>query len=462
MEIVKIKIADLTENKDNVKLHPQDQIAQIKASIQEFGFNDPVAVDEKGVLIEGHGRLEALKQLGYEEVEAIRLTHLTPDQKRAYVIAHNKLTINTGFDEKKLIEELDKLASIELGFSITGFTKEEIDAMKDRENASNAREDGFSPVIQDAEPFSRAGDLWILGGHRLVCGDSTKRESYDALFETPEQLADLVITDPPYNVDYSSKNEFLNNSDKGNRIETDIENDNMDNAKFREFIRDAFSNVSIRLREGGSFYSFYADKVTEANILGLRDAGLDFRQILVWVKNNAVLGRSDYKYKHEPILYGWKKGAAHNFNGDYAQNSVIEAFPTEALNKKSKKELLEMVKELRESQSASTDTIYADKPLSSELHPTMKPVRLLSRLVHNSSDREEIVLDIFAGSGSTLIACEQLGRRSFNIELDGRYCDAIVSRFRKYANNDDTKIKLIRDGQELSISDSGFLEHIQG
>ncbi len=413
MKIERIGINELIEYEANAKQHPKKQIEQICESIRQFGNNDPIAVDENNVIIEGHGRLYALKKLGYTEVEVIRLTHLTEEQKRAYILAHNKLTMNTDFDMRLLQEELDKITEIrmvDLGF-------DELEAVK-------LKEDEFEIEVDEAvEPNTKPGDLFQLGEHRLLCGDSTSKKDVDRLMNG--EKADLIITDPPYNVNYEG-------------TAGKIKNDNMSDEKFYSFLLDAYTRMYENSKSGAAIYVFHADTYGEYFRRSMQEAGFKLAECLIWVKNSLVLGRQDYHWRHEPILYGWKEGAAHNFYGKRAQDTVIDE--TIDYSKMKKEELLQAVNDLKEQLLQNNSIVYFKKPLSSKEHPTMKPVELVGKFMKNSSKRGNLLYEPFGGSGSTMIASEQLGRKCYTMELDPKFCDVIIKRWEDYTG--DKAIKL--------------------
>ena len=415
MQIEKVKIADLLEYKNNAKEHPQWQIEQIVESIEKFGFNDPIAIDENNTIIEGHGRLYALQEMGAEEVECIRLSHLGENEKKAYILAHNKLTMNTEFDADLLAQELGEIEGIDM--SSFGFLMDPL---------IEVVEDDFDDeaAIEQPEPIAKLGDVYQLGEHFLMCGDSTDFIAVKKL--CGEALMDLLVTDPPYNVAYEGKTEDA----------LTIENDNMDDAKFREFLKDAFACADGVMRPGAAFYIWHADS-EGFNFRGAcRDIGWTVRQCLIWNKNQMVLGRQDYQWKHEPCLYGWKDGAAHYFVDDRNLLTVLEE--ESELKKMSKAELINYILEIQE--QTATTVINEVKPSRNGLHPTMKPLRLIERLVRNSSKKGENVLDLFNGSGSTLMVCEQLGRRYYGMELDPRYVDATIERWEEFTGKKAVKI----------------------
>lgn len=421
MQIEKVKISDLLEYKNNAKEHPQWQIEQIVESIEKFGFNDPIAIDENNTIIEGHGRLYALQEMGVEEVECIRLSHLGENEKKAYILAHNKLTMNTEFDADLLAQELGEIEGIDM--SSFGFLMDPL---------IEVVEDDFDDeaVIEQPEPIAKLGDVYQLGEHFLMCGDSTDFIAVKKL--CGEALMDLLVTDPPYNVAYEGKTEDA----------LTIENDNMDDAKFREFLKDAFACADGVMRPGAAFYIWHADS-EGFNFRGAcRDIGWTVRQCLIWNKNQMVLGRQDYQWKHEPCLYGWKDGAAHYFVDDRNLLTVLEE--ESELKKMSKAELINYILEIQE--QTATTVINEVKPSRNGLHPTMKPLRLIERLVRNSSKKGENVLDLFNGSGSTLMVCEQLGRRYYGMELDPRYVDATIERWEEFTGK--KAVKIFSDNQD--------------
>lgn len=421
MQIEKVKIADLLEYKNNAKEHPQWQIEQIVESIEKFGFNDPIAIDENNIIIEGHGRLYALQEMGAEEVECIRLSHLGENEKKAYILAHNKLTMNTEFDADLLAQELGEIEGIDM--SSFGFLMDPL---------IEVVEDDFDDeaAIEQPEPIAKLGDVYQLGEHFLMCGDSTDFIAVKKL--CGEALMDLLVTDPPYNVAYEGKTEDA----------LTIENDNMDDAKFREFLKAAFACADGVMRTGAAFYIWHADS-EGFNFRGAcRDIGWTVRQCLIWNKNQMVLGRQDYQWKHEPCLYGWKDGAAHYFVDDRNLLTVLEE--ESELKKMSKAELINYILEIQE--QTATTVINEVKPSRNGLHPTMKPLRLIERLVRNSSKKGENVLDLFNGSGSTLMVCEQLGRRYYGMELDPRYVDATIERWEEFTGK--KAVKIFLDNQD--------------
>lgn len=407
MEIIRLKTSELTPYEKNAKLHPQEQIDQIKNSIQQFGMNDPIAIwGKKNIVVEGHGRLLALEQLGIDEVDCIRLDHLTDDERRAYTIAHNSTNMSSGFDFDILEQEL---ADLDFDFSDFG-----LDDIGGNVQEKEAEEDNYE-IPDEIEPRVKSGELWQLGRHRLMCGDSTKSEDVEKLMGG--ELADLVLTDPPYNVAIENSQGMT------------IENDNMESGQFNEFLTAAFENMYQALKAGGSFYVWYAGLEHINFETSLNKAGFSVRQILIWNKNVFSFGRYDYHWKHEPCLYGWKDGASHYFIDDRTQSTVFEDKGID-IKKLKKAEAIKMLQDLM-GDKISTTVINEDKPSVNDLHPTMKPIKLMARLIKNSSKIDETVLDLFGGSGSTLIACEQTQRKCYTMEYDEKYATVIVDRWEK-------------------------------
>lgn len=410
MKIETIDINEVIPYENNAKIHTYEQIEQIKKSILEFGNNDPIAIDKNNVVIEGHGRLLALKELGYKEVEVIKLGHLTDEQRKAYTLIHNKLTMNTGFDLDILMSELESIDIIDM---------EEFDfeiAIDDVDYES-VEEDNYEVELPE-EPKSKLGQIYQLGNHRLMCGDSTSEADVKKLMDG--KLADLLLTDPPYNVNISNSQGMT------------IENDNMLDEQFKQFLNKCFNNAATNLKDGGSFYVWHGDSETINFRNACNDNKLTVRQCLIWVKNGFNFGRQDYKWKHEPCLYGWKEGASHYFIEEYNHPTIIEDKIDIDLLKKD--ELKKILTDLL-SDNYPTTVIHEDKPLKNDVHPTMKPINLLSPLIRNSSKKEEIVLDLFGGSGSTLISAEQLNRKCYMMEYDPKYIDVIIDRWETLTGN---------------------------
>lgn len=390
IQVEQIKITDLIGYENNARTHSDKQVDQIVESIKEFGFTNPVLVDENNVLIAGHGRTSAAQKMELSEVPAIRLSHLSNSQKKALRIADNQLALNAGWDLELLTQEMKDLEVEGFDMDLMGFDDQFLDDLltgvflEDQESEDEQDDEG-SDIEPPSNPVSVEGDLFVLGEHRLLCGDSTSIEAVEKL--TADQEIDLLVTDPPYNVAYEGKTEDA----------LTIQNDDMSDSEFRQFLRDVYSAADSVMRPGAAFYIWHADS-EGYNFRGAAfDIGWKIRQCLIWKKNHMVLGRQDYQWKHEPCLYGWKDGAAHYWGSDRSQTTVLDF----------------------------------NKPQRNGEHPTMKPVDLIEYQVKNSSRRGETVLDLFGGSGTTLIACENLGRKSCLMELDPKYVDVIVQRWQE-------------------------------
>lgn len=387
MKIEHIALDALIPYARNSRTHSEAQVAQIAGSIREFGFTNPVLIDGAGGIIAGHGRVMAARTLGLSEVPCIRLAHLTDAQKRAYVIADNKLALNAGWDDELLALELRELADMDFDLHLTGFDDDEISKLLDIE-LDDGEGQGDADAVPEVrpEPVSRPGDVWVLGRHRVMCGDSTNLDQAGVLMGGG--MADLLVTDPPYNVAYEGKTQDA----------LTIQNDAMSDTDFRQFLRDCYATADAFMRPGAVFYVWHADLEGLNFRAAAAEVGWTVRQCLIWNKNSLVLGRQDYHWKHEPCLYGWKDGAAHYWGSDRSQTTVLD---------------------------------FA-RPNRNGEHPTMKPVDLIEYQVKNSSKRGDTVLDLFGGSGSTLIACEKVARSARLMELDPRYVDVIVRRWQDF------------------------------
>ena len=386
----------------NARTHSDMQVAQIAASIKEFGFLNPIVITEDNTILCGHGRLMAAQKLGLKKVPCVKESHLTETQRRAFIIADNKLSLNAGWDNELLSVELTELQGADFDLDLLGFDEKELSQLFDEGN--EIQEDEFDVETELTKPtFSKLGDIWTLGRHRLVCGDSTKEETYKSLMG--KKKANLVMTDPPYNVDYQGS-------------AGKIKNDNMESDKFYQFLLDAFVNMEQAMASDASIYVFHADTEGLNFRKAFIDAGFYLSGCCIWKKPSLVLGRSPYQWQHEPCLYGWKKKGKHQWYSGRKETTVWEF-------EKSKK--------------------------NSE-HPTMKPIPLLAYPITNSTMSNAIVLDAFGGSGSTLIACEQTDRICYTIELDEKFCDVIVNRYLEQVGTD-TEIKVIRNGKTLSYQE---------
>lgn len=450
MQIQKMPTAELKAAAYNPRkdLKPGDaEFEKLKRSIQEFGYVEPIIWNSRtGNVVGGHQRLKVMKHLGYQEVDCV-IVDLELQKEKALNIALNK--ISGGWDDGLLTVLLKDLEQSGYDIGLTGFDAAEVKDLFGSGSMENVKEDEFNEEQSLAEikaPVTQSGDLWLLGRHRLLCGDSTNLADVKRLFG--DAKADIMVTDPPYNVNY---NDCVNHRDKSgyrvnNRESSTIANDNMTDEKFREFLFAFYSAAYEVLRGGASVYVFHSTKETVNFISAMREAKLKCAQTLVWYKNHFTLGRQDYQWIHEPILYGWKEqdGCPHYFVDDRTQHTVFEDGRPDF--KKMKKEDMQALLEKIFADTLTT-VIKCDKPLKSSDHPTMKPIMLCAQLIYNSSREGETVYEPFGGSGSTLIASEQLNRECRAIELDAKYCDVIVKRYR--AANPSAEIRLVRDGKTI-------------
>ncbi len=374
----------------NARTHSEDQIAQIAASIAEFGFTAPILAGSDGVIVAGHGRLAAARKLGLASVPVVVLEHLTPTQRRALVIADNKIAENAGWDEELLRLELAELQEADFDLALTGFDAAELlEIMAGEETTAEGHTDEDAAPEVPVTPVSKPGDVWIMGKHRLLCGDSTDDASYDTLLGS-ERVA-MIFQDPPYNVDYANTAK-----DKLRGTNRPILNDNLGDG-FQDFLLAAFKPALARCN--GAVYVAMSSSELDTLQAAFRAAGGKWSTFIIWAKNTFTLGRSDYQRQYEPILYGWPEGTTRHWCGDRDQGDVW----------------------------------HFNKPRVNDLHPTMKPVELVERAIRNSSRPGDVVLDPFGGSGTTLIAAEKSGRQARLIELDPKYVDTIVRRWQDYA-----------------------------
>lgn len=444
MQFVRRRLADLRPAEYNPRktLQPSDpEYQQIRASLDEFGYADPIVINADGTIIKGHQRRTVMMDLGYTEADVVVLDIPDKTREQALNIALNKLTGK--WDEDKLREVLSGLDLESYDFTVTGFTRSDLDGLRLGLIPDEAQDDGFAPdaAIQEAAPITRPGDLWQLGRHRLLCGDATDIEDIRYLLDGAQ--LDLAITDPPYNVDYRDKMEYLAARGRS-RVMDQIANDRMDGMGYGEFAQDAFRGLAEVLRPGAAVYVFHSDSTEGAVRAAMEDNGIKVSQCLIWRKDAFVLGRHDYQWQHEPVLYGWRQGAAHYFGGGRAQSTMLEDPPD--LRGMRKQELLAYIDGLLRDWRDQVSVLDAPRPGKSRLHPTMKPVPLIGRLMANSSRPGWAVGDMFAGSGSTLMAAEQLGRTAYLMELDPRNCDVIVRRWEAYTGDAAVRISGGGDG----------------
>lgn len=394
MKIHQFNVNELLEY-DNNPRNNEDAIDAVANSIKEFGFKVPIVIDSKNVIIAGHTRLLASKRLGLESVPCIIADDLTDKQIKAFRLADNKTAELASWDLSKLEEEL-----LNIDIDMLQFGFDELEEMF----PDNATDDDFDENEGLSEkPYSLPGDIYEMNGHRLMCGDSTKSEDVNTLVN--KEIMDMIFTDPPYNVDYEGS-------------VGKIKNDKMEDNSFYLFLLDAFTNMFDSIKHGGSIYVCHADTEGLNFRNAYKNAGFKLAECLVWVKNALVLGRQDYHWRHEPILYGWKEGAAHYFIDDRTQDTIWEY----------------------------------NKPKRNDIHPTMKPLELVGRAISNSSKPKEKILDLFGGSGSTMIASDQLGRKAYLMELDEKFVDVIVKRYIKHKESNEN-CYLIRNDRRIKISE---------
>lgn len=408
MEIITRKLSEIKPYEKNPRKNDA-AVEFVMNSIKEFGFKVPIVIDKDGVIVAGHTRYKASKKLKLTEVPCIVADDLTPEQIKAHRLADNRVAEKSEWDIDLLSGELDDILNIDMA-------KFDFDLSENVEE-SEVVEDDFDVELPE-EPKAKLGDIYQLGNHRLMCGDSTSIDNVEKLMNGNK--VSLLLTDPPYNVNYEGS-------------AGKIMNDKMDNDSFRQFLRDAFTAADVVMNDGAVFYIWHADSEGYNFRGACFDAGWKVRQCLIWVKSSLVLGRQDYQWKHEPCLYGWKDGEAHYWKGGRKERTTITGFDLFELRDKNKEDLLKFIeKQWCDSGEEETTIIYEDKPHRNGEHPTMKPIKLLSRQVINSSKKEDIVLDMFGGSGSTLIACEQLERSCYMMEFDPKYIDVIINRWEQF------------------------------
>ena len=443
MNIEKISVGELKAASYNPRkdLKPGDaEYEKLKRSIEEFGYVEPVIWNKRtGTVVGGHQRLKVMKDLGYEEVDCVGVD-LDEQKEKALNIALNK--ISGEWDEGLLASLLKDLDNNGYDITFTGFDLAEAQELFGSGSFENVHEDEFdaeSAAAEIVEPKTRRGDLWLIGKHRLLCGDCTLDNDVAKLMDGRE--ADVMVTDPPYNVDYGSA--IIGKNKSKTRAESSIANDNMSDDDFHQFLLAFYKAAYGVMKKGAPLYVFHSTKETVNFTRAMEEAGFKYAQTLVWLKNHFTLGRQDYQWIHEPILYGWKEGAGHYFIGDRNLPTVFEEFK-ENPNKLNKAELVELLTKILD---IPTTVIKDNKPSRSEDHPTMKPITLCAKLIYNSSHEGDTVFEPFGGSGSTLIAAEQLNRRCCAIELEPKYCDVIVRRYKELCP--EIEVKHIRDGQEV-------------
>ena len=401
-ELQLVPVDKLVPYINNARTHSPEQIYKLRASLREFGFINPVIIDRDFGVIAGHGRILAAKEEGITEVPCVFADHLTEAQKKAYIIADNRMAMDAGWDEELLRVEIEALEAEDFNPLLTGFDEDELSKLFD--DGNETQEDNFDVEAELEKPaITKPGDVWQLGRHRLVCGDSTKQDTFEKLMDGKK--ANLVITDPPYNVNYEGS-------------AGKIKNDNMANDAFYRFLLEAFKNTEAVMSGDASIYVFHADTEGLNFRRAFADAGFTLSGCCIWKKQSLVLGRSPYQWQHEPVLFGWKKSGKHKWYAGRKETTIWEY----------------------------------DKPKKNGDHPTMKPIPLLAYPIKNSSVTNSIVLDPFGGSGSTLIACEQTDRICYTIELDEKFCDVIVKRYIEQTGSSDN-VSVVRDGSERTFAE---------
>lgn len=402
-EMQLVSISQLVPYVNNARTHSDVQVKKLRASLREFGFINPVIIDREYNVIAGHGRILAAKEEGIEKVPCVFVDYLTPAQKKAYILADNRMAMDAGWDEELLRVEIEALQAESFDVGLTGFDEKDIAELFAGEE-DDAQDDDFD-VDEELQkpPVTKSGDVWLLGNHRLICGDSTKAETYDVLMNGKK--ANLVVTDPPYNVNYEGS-------------AGKIQNDSMKEDVFEKFLLDAYTQMNTAMADDASIYVFHSDSHGLAFRKAFEEAGFYLSGCCIWKKQSLVLGRSPYQWQHEPCLFGWKKNGRHQWYSDRKQTTIWEF----------------------------------DKPKKNGDHPTMKPIPLIAYPIRNSSMSNCIVLDPFGGSGSTMIACEQLGRICHTIELDEKYCDVIVKRYIEQVGSAES-VSVVRDGVTVRFED---------
>lgn len=402
LKFEKRKVSELIPYARNSRTHSDEQVAQIAASIKEFGFMTPIIISKDNTIIAGHGRILAARKLGLEVVPCLMAEHLTEAQIKAYVIADNKLSENAGWDNEMLKVEIEDLKGLDFDVDILGFSDKELSKLFD-ENKETEDDDFDINKALDEKAFVEYGDIWQLGKHRLMCGDSTKEEDVKVLMDGNK--ANCCITDAPYNVSYEGGT--------GMKIKNDAFKNKDD---FYNFLLAVYKNVYESLVDGGTLYAFHSDSEKVNFYNAIVGAGFHYSTTCIWVKDSLVIGRQDYQQRHEPCTYAFKNTSRHEWYSDRKQTTVWEF----------------------------------ERPKKSELHPTQKPIPLIAYPMKNSTQENGLVLDLFGGSGSTLIAAEQLNRISFLMEIDPKYASAIIRRAISYWNNDTKNVYCIRKGQKIN------------
>lgn len=411
-EMQLVQTAKLVPYVNNARTHSPEQIMKLRSSIREFGFLNPVIIDRSYNLVAGHGRIMAAKEEGIDAVPCVFVDNLTEAQKKAYIIADNRMAMDAGWDEELLRIEIEALQAEAFDISLTGFEEQELTDLFASEDESDVEDDDFdlNDALEKAS-FVKRGDVWQVGRHRLMCGDATSEEDVATLMDG--KLANLIVTDPPYGVSFTSSDGLS------------IQNDSIKGEEFYNFLLKAFQNMAAHLEKGGAAYVFHADTEGLNFRRAFMDAGFHLAGCCIWVKNSLVLGRSDYQWQHEPVLYGFMKNGKHPWYSDRSQTTIWNF----------------------------------NKPKRNKNHPTSKPLDLLAYPIGNSSQANGIVVDTFGGSGSTLMACEQTNRICHMMELDEKYASVILRRYVE-DTNDAENVYVIRDGEKIPYS--ALVKEVEG
>ena len=396
---------------NNARTHSAEQINKLRSSLREFGFINPVIIDRDFGIIAGHGRVLAAREEGITDVPCVFVDHLTEAQKKAYIIADNRMALDAGWDEELLRVEIESLQAEAFDISLTGFGDDEIADLFGKDAGDTKDDDYDLTAALEKAAFVEKGDVWVVGRHRLVCGDATNPDDVEKLMDGKK--ANLIVTDPPYGVSFKSASGLT------------IQNDSMKDEEFYNFLYNSFANMVAHMESGGSAYVFHADTEGLTFRKAFIDAGFHLAGVCIWSKNSLVLGRSDYHWQHEPVLYGFLKNGKHRWYSDRKQTTIWNF----------------------------------NKPKRNENHPTSKPLDLLAYPIRNSSQENAIVIDTFGGSGSTLMACEQTNRICYTMELDEKYASVILRRYVEDVGNAD-KVYVIRG--DVRVPYTELVKEVEG
>ena len=406
-----VSLEKLVPYVNNARTHSAEQIGKLRSSLREFGFINPVIIDRDFGIIAGHGRVLAAREEGIKEVPCVFVDHLTEAQKKAYIIADNRMALDAGWDEELLRVEIESLQAEAFDLALTGFGADELADLLGSEEEETKDDDYDLTAALEKAAFVEKGDVWVVGKHRLYCGDATNPDDVSKLMDG--NRANLIVTDPPYGVSFKSKSGLT------------IQNDSMKDEEFYNFLRKAFDNMVAHMESGGAAYVFHADTEGLTFRRAFVDAGFHLAGVCIWAKNSLVLGRSDYQWQHEPVLYGFLQNGKHRWYSDRKQTTIWNF----------------------------------DKPKRNANHPTSKPLDLLAYPIGNSSQVNSIVLDTFGGSGSTLMACEQAGRICYTMELDEKYASVILRRYVDDTGDADN-VYVIRGGEQIPYTE--LVKEVEG